>query len=421
MSDASPRVSVITATYNWSNVLRYSIQSVLDQSFQDFEMLIVGDGCTDDSAEVVASFNDSRLRWLNLPRNSGSQSEPNNMGLEHARGRYIAYLGHDDIWYPTHLELLAKTLDETGADLAHSLTVYLGTPDSGVRVLMGVPATCDYDQYVWAPPSSWMHTRAIAQDVGGWQDYRTTELPPDQDFLTRVWAGGKRVVNVRELTVFKFPSTWRRNSYVDKPCHEQADYLRRIRAKPDFLNRELLEIASAYALKKPSWPANIPQPSPTGDRSHGWQVRHHRWLRGLDGEPPPGQQELELREAFDRAGEVLFGPREYYIRADDNDAQIVLPSFEFRNCGRLLVRIEITSPDATTLQLFYATHASPQYTEAQSVSREVLPTRTIVFIALDARQIVGALRLDPGCSPGDYTIHSLEVRGDQVQVAEAAK
>jgi glycosyltransferase involved in cell wall biosynthesis len=51
----APLISVITATYNWSSVLRYAIQSVLWQTLQDFEMLIIGDRCTDDSAEVVAS------------------------------------------------------------------------------------------------------------------------------------------------------------------------------------------------------------------------------------------------------------------------------------------------------------------------------------------------------------------------------
>ncbi len=258
---------------------------MLGQSLQDFELLIVGDCCTDDSADVVASFGDKRLRWHNLSENSGSQSLPNNAGLELARGRCVAYLGHDDIWHPTHLELLANVLEKTGADLAHSLSVYLGPPDTGVRVLMGLPPTGAYDKYLWAPPSSWMHRRALTREIGGWRDYRTIELAPDVDFLTRVWAGGKRVVNAKDLTVFKFPSAWRRNSYVEKPCHEQAEYLRRIKSEPDFLYRELLEIAAAYALKKPTWPPNIPKASPTGDRSLGWQVRHYRWLRGLEGKP----------------------------------------------------------------------------------------------------------------------------------------
>jgi Glycosyl transferase family 2 len=106
----APLITVITATYNWSSVLRYAIRSVLWQTLQDFEMLVIGDGCTDDSAEVVASFHDRRLRWHNLPENSGHQSVPNNTGLAMARGKYVAYLGHDDLWHPTHLANLVNEL-----------------------------------------------------------------------------------------------------------------------------------------------------------------------------------------------------------------------------------------------------------------------------------------------------------------------
>ena len=59
----APRVNVIIATYNYSAALRCAIQSVLAQRFTDFELLVIGDGCTDDSAEVAASFKDPRVRW----------------------------------------------------------------------------------------------------------------------------------------------------------------------------------------------------------------------------------------------------------------------------------------------------------------------------------------------------------------------
>ena len=61
-----PRVTVVMATYNWAPVLPYSIASVLDQRFDDFELWVVGDGCTDESAAVVTSVGDRRVRWCNL-------------------------------------------------------------------------------------------------------------------------------------------------------------------------------------------------------------------------------------------------------------------------------------------------------------------------------------------------------------------
>ena len=105
----APRVTVIMATYNWSAVLPYSIGSVLRQTFTDFELLVIGDGCTDDSEQVVTSIGDPRVHWINLPRNTRHQSGPNNEGLARARGEFIAYLGHDDLWLPHHLASHVKT------------------------------------------------------------------------------------------------------------------------------------------------------------------------------------------------------------------------------------------------------------------------------------------------------------------------
>ena len=65
-----PHVTVVMATHNWSTVLPYSIGSVLRQTFSDFELLVVGDGCTDDSESVVAAVGDPRVRWINFIHSS---------------------------------------------------------------------------------------------------------------------------------------------------------------------------------------------------------------------------------------------------------------------------------------------------------------------------------------------------------------
>src|ERR1019366_8758170 len=105
---------------NWSSVLPYSIGSVLRQRFTDFELLVIGDGCTDDSQQVVTAIADPRRRWINLPVNHGHQSAANKEGLRQARGSIIASLGHDDLWLPHHLEVMVSAIDG-GADAAHSI------------------------------------------------------------------------------------------------------------------------------------------------------------------------------------------------------------------------------------------------------------------------------------------------------------
>lgn len=279
-----PRVSIITATYNYSSVLRYAIQSALAQTFQDFEMLVVGDGCTDDSAEVVSGFNDPRLRWHNLPENSGSQSESNNKGIEMARGEFIAYLGHDDLWHPTHLQVLLAAMDEQAADWAHPLAVMIGPEGSGARRLIGLVEPGMNPKLANFNTSGVMHTRSIAERVGKWKDYRTLSIAPDSDFHQRTIRASARVARVERLTVFKFPSAWRKNVYRDKPCHEQARYWQRMMTEPDFIEREELEIIKSMAFDRvEKWmaqsdvPHSIPRTAPLGAQVESW-----RRYRGLE-------------------------------------------------------------------------------------------------------------------------------------------
>ena len=71
-----PQVTVIIATYNRSRLLRCALESLVGQTYSDFEAWVVGDACTDNSAEVVASFGDARLHWTNLAARDGHQSGP---------------------------------------------------------------------------------------------------------------------------------------------------------------------------------------------------------------------------------------------------------------------------------------------------------------------------------------------------------
>src|SRR4029078_7901504 len=112
--------TVIMATFNQSQVLPYSIGSVIDQTWTDWELLVIRDGGTDDSGRVVAAIGDPRVRWIDLQPGTGHQYGPNNEGLRQARGEIVAYLGHDDLWLPHHLSLAVHAID-TGADFVHAI------------------------------------------------------------------------------------------------------------------------------------------------------------------------------------------------------------------------------------------------------------------------------------------------------------
>lgn len=104
MSLANPTVSVIIPTYNRAHLISRSIRSVLAQSYQDFELIVVDDDSTDNTEEIVTSFHNNMIRYIRLDKNSGTPAVPTNVGIGAARGQYIAVQDSDDEWLPTKLE-----------------------------------------------------------------------------------------------------------------------------------------------------------------------------------------------------------------------------------------------------------------------------------------------------------------------------
>ena len=233
---------MVLSTYNWSSVLRHSVRSVLWQTYRNLELLVIGDGCTDDSEQVVASFGDERVRWHNLDTNSGSQATPNNVGLETARGEYIAYQGHDDVWHPRHLATMIAHLQAADAEIGHSLAEVLGPPGTKVRFLTGLFDDEGMPRRWWIPPTSVVHRTELGRRIGGWRTWEEG-VAPDEDFVDRAREPGTPLISVPALTAFKFPSSFRPNAYRERPSHEQGAYIRRIERERLFVEREFAALA----------------------------------------------------------------------------------------------------------------------------------------------------------------------------------
>jgi glycosyltransferase involved in cell wall biosynthesis len=274
-----PRVTVIIAAYNRSGPLHYAISSVLAQTFDDFELLVVGDACTDDSEQVVRAFPDPRISWHNLPANSGNQSGPNKQGLALAKGDYIAYLGHDDLWHPDHLKNLVSAIEANDGDLAFSLTLDIGPPSNPTRAVLGLCPSGEYEWPIWPPPSSWLHRRDIVEAIGNWRDYQSILLPTDMDFFMRVYEKGRHIVPVMELTAFKLTSVTRSHSYLDRTGDEQSEWWDKISHQNDLPYREMLGVLASAASKHPDLVFRLSIPSRI---SPGSLVDHLRARRGLD-------------------------------------------------------------------------------------------------------------------------------------------
>ena len=96
-------VSIITPTYNCAKFIGATIESVLNQTYQNFEMIIVDDASKDNTEEVVKSFKDKRIKYIRLSKNSGP-AVARNRAMEEARGKYMAFLDSDDLWKREKLE-----------------------------------------------------------------------------------------------------------------------------------------------------------------------------------------------------------------------------------------------------------------------------------------------------------------------------
>lgn len=229
-----PKFSVVIATYHRGKHIVPTLESVLAQSFEDYEVLVIGDGCTDDTQEVLRPYIGERVRWHNLDTRCGSQSFPNNHGISLARGTYIAYLGHDDIWMPDHLENLSRVFDKaSGPDFAVSGCIYHTPPGSNLSYVTGFFDESELAASHFFPPSSLAHKRDAVPKIGNWRAPQDIRPPVDADFQLRAVAAGLRFESTNRVTVHKFAAGHRYLSYLKQSSKEQTQLAERSCA-PDF-------------------------------------------------------------------------------------------------------------------------------------------------------------------------------------------
>tara|TARA_R110001606_G_scaffold389553_1_gene555756 strand:- start:11502 stop:12302 length:801 start_codon:yes stop_codon:yes gene_type:complete len=113
----SPIISIIIPAYNAASYIRLTLDSAINQTFKDFEVLVINDCSADNTATIVESYcvTDKRVKLINLSNNKGAPAGPRNIGVREAKGRWIAFLDADDIWHPQKLERQIDLLNLTGA------------------------------------------------------------------------------------------------------------------------------------------------------------------------------------------------------------------------------------------------------------------------------------------------------------------
>lgn len=231
-----PRVSIVVATYNASHLLRYALESIRLGDFHDWEAVVVGDHCTDETESLVRDLGDERFRFLNLERNSGQQATPTNVALGLARGEFLAFLNQDDLYLDHHLSLNLERMQRVAADWICCPYAEI-PPEQLERIdrrevvarVRGFAASGRFDPRRFHVASSWFMRRAVAERVGPWRVERQTYVTPSQDWLFRAWRKGVRIHCPSEVSLIAIYSGYRRNFLRERHTSEH-----------DFVFRELI-------------------------------------------------------------------------------------------------------------------------------------------------------------------------------------
>jgi glycosyltransferase involved in cell wall biosynthesis len=202
LTEPAPRVTVLMPVYNGELHVADAIESVLSQSFADFELLIVNDGSTDRTGEIVGSYDDPRVVVIDNPRNLGL-GRALNVGVRFARGELMARLDADDVSHPERLARQIALMDSQPS-VAMVGTWFTETDAEGRVVIRGTPPA-DPTAMRWSLlfhcpiiHSTVMLRRSVLEEVGPYDE--SIRYAEDYDLWTRI-ARTMIITNVEEMLV----------------------------------------------------------------------------------------------------------------------------------------------------------------------------------------------------------------------------
>lgn len=204
----APVVSVVMPTFNRAHLVGRAIESVLAQTYQDFELLVIDDGSGDATAEAVQRYRDPRMRLVRLPTNRGL-ARARNAGIQAARGEWIAFLDDDDVWLARRLERQMALMAATPvphANVGYCLS-YVHDEAVGRRVRGSDDAyegdVLDHLLGGWCPtPSMFAVKRSALVAVEGFDEALVART--DWDLWLRLAQASHRFVVLREPMIVKY-------------------------------------------------------------------------------------------------------------------------------------------------------------------------------------------------------------------------
>jgi glycosyltransferase involved in cell wall biosynthesis len=190
----TPEVSVVIAAYNCRDFILETISSVINQTFQSWELIIVDDCSSDDTSEIIASLSDNRIRTIRLDKNSGLPAKPRNIGIQAAKGEFIAFLDHDDIWSPEKLKIQINCLRKDPEAALIACPLKISSPDRKYNNTKTTPmrkhqAGYLYDkllQYNFIACSSVVVKASVLDEIGLFDEDPRVSAAEDWDLWLRI-------------------------------------------------------------------------------------------------------------------------------------------------------------------------------------------------------------------------------------------
>ncbi len=195
----SPIFSVIMPAYNCERFISEAIESVLNQSFQEFELIIVDDASTDRTAERVEAFNDDRIHFIRNEKNIGV-SETRNRAIALSKGLYIAFLDSDDAWLENKLYIQYKILKDTGFDLCFTSYEFMDEYSNPIKKPYIVPSYTDFNSLLCENVIG-LSTSVIKAELAKLHSFSSSYAHEDFVYWLTLLKNGSKAVGIYEVCV----------------------------------------------------------------------------------------------------------------------------------------------------------------------------------------------------------------------------
>lgn len=224
------KFSVIIPAYNQAAFLGEAVQSVLNQTYQDFEVLVVNDASTDETASVIAQFLDSRVVCINHSINRGG-SAARNTGVSAAKGDFIAHLDADDYFHPEKLAAHYRLLNtHPDVSITYNARYQLHHSTTKIRDIYRPPDTVQLKDivlgYPFSPSDMVLRRNVVEQNILFNEEYRN--LSEDFEYYTRLAEAGFRFARVPGVLNYRRYYAGRRHKNLEAKIQKNVETLERV-------------------------------------------------------------------------------------------------------------------------------------------------------------------------------------------------